>query len=484
MFVKRQVTDPLADSDGGDDWRRQLIERLADIQVALWATEQDGDGQHPGAADGYTDAVETHAPFMPQIDPHLIAAPESVFFGLDGNGGHAVPHTVADLPQSTLQIAPDTAQGYAAWDNLDEKRHLLSLARTISHEPQGSRSSFAVLSILGLATVGLLGIAGMSLLSGTTLADVTDSIKSTRSGVQNGHSGTDQPRSRPLPAGAARFASLHSMESIVLPPARNAAAENLAGLLAGDAPPKPRDNSIITFRDGQPDVATLMPRLSMEIMANGEATLPFTLATAGTASSDTLVLVAGLPGGVAPIVGASSVAGLWSFKLADLGEQRLVFPADAQGRFIVKLAILQPNGEILSQTAAEIEIKQPAVARAATPARVTQEPTRDAVEKAAQKARAQEAARRRAAEVTQQEAEEEENAAAAQRKPSTAKSKLDTQPERRMALGASKSVNPPLAPKPAAIEPPNQRAKPPEPRPARSTGTPSDQPSWSPFKDQ
>jgi hypothetical protein len=464
MFVKRQVPDPLADSDGGDDWRKQLIGRLADIQVALWATEPEEGAAVPPDLGQVGSAPTAISPLplpAPRIDPHLTAAPETVFYGLGG-------------PAKDGDAKPAQAQGFGAWDELDEKRHLLSLARTMSTDSARARRSVALLGVLGVSAVVLLGLAGVSLLSETTLADVAGSFTTTDAARISDERPTETPRSRPLPAGAARFASLHAMEQVPVRPARNIAADDIAGLLAGEPARTAIEEPIIAFLDGRIP-SQLTPRVAVDVSPTNEASLPFALHSGNDNLKDGVVLMAGLPGDVVPTLGSSPGAGLWSFRLDDLPRQKLRFTGEGDRGFALRLAIMRPNGDIIAQSITQIEAKTGRRGKVPVAATKSAEPNDQS---AYQKVRQQEAARIKAEEAAREREVAVPPPAPVPRRAAVVKPKPE--PEPRMALGASKTANT----APARSRPVEPAVAPPPPAPPKpkSSWAPQEQPNWSPFR--
>ena len=320
--------------DAEDHWRRQLIDRLADVQVALWASEADHHDD-AGPSPGSQTAV-----------PELHADAATVFLGLaaDASGGEG---------------ARAEQRGYETWDRIDTNRELMDLAQKFASKSSMRARRGGLLFNAGcVATVCLLGLTGTALLQNGDQRANANSAGYVPAATLSLLTTVDRPKEpvdRPV-----RPAGEPSHERTIATANRSAAGDHIATLLAETRQEDVVEDRFREFVEGRRS-GHLLPVVGLQVSETGRTPFPFTLAAGAIDLTGASVLLAGVPPGVSPLKGSNLTHGTWQFKLSDLSHQEFQVDASVQDRFDLHFGVIRQDGTIINQGHLHIELRRGSV---------------------------------------------------------------------------------------------------------------------------
>lgn len=444
-------------SDNEDVWRRQLISRLADVQVALWAAS-DGSDAKPGRVEPVIDQQSAFTEVT--IDP------AATFVGLS---------EPCPMAGSSPEGASGAA-GFAVWDRIDEKRQVLDMVQRLSAENERrARKTGRALAIAGVVLFGSMAwaIVGVVLHAGAVPEVALIHAAVPLDPVRHASPAAalhDLPSSKGLQPSEPRI------ETAALPPARNPSADQIARLLADAGALSPFEEAARRFSE-QPRHVTLAPIMTIDVSDGGLAALPVSLEAHNGALDGAVVVMTGLPAGIVPVDGRNLEHGVWQVPLAGLEHQRLNVTAAAADRFDLGLGLIRRNGELAAQGRVRVALRRPP--SAVSPARQSMgEGSLGAGKSEAPSARQETGdiagASRSASKSILPDRDEERAPAKPPRKRVRPRAEPETMP-RPMSLGGKDKV-----------EPARSRARPPTPSNERDGGAqggfkPGSMPTWAPF---
>jgi hypothetical protein len=207
--------DRSGDPERDDVWRKQLISRLSDVQVALWASD---------APAPLTNTRAEAQPYQQSSPAALYATPENVFTGLAPQTATTkraaqkqAPQRLHSKPQTAMRVPvraanDDLQDPFSAWDEIDEQRRLAEHARQLTSRYQKRARLVSVLTIASVTTVlGVIGLFGYVIIyppietiaaldaAGQTI-DITANLAQ-HDGLTDGSQDQDDKTSRAEPPG-------------------------------------------------------------------------------------------------------------------------------------------------------------------------------------------------------------------------------------------------------------------------------------------
>lgn len=338
--MKSQVSQIAASPDSGssneDAWRRRLIDRLADVQVALWASEDSEDPPADGDPTNSTDAS-------------LTLEPKSVFLGLADDDAN---------PDG------DEDEDFATWDRIDEKRHLQDLARQFASDTT-KRTRRATQIFIGscVASIALVGWGCVAFFSSGQLStagflETGNASVLTQANAIAATGGVERQQTRQIEAPPREPSSANSV--------RNPAADSIAALLSDSQQLDIVEERLREFVESS-RTAVLMPVVDLIVSESGQAQFPLTLYAQDAVLSDAIVILKGLPASVVPTTGINLVEGTWQFKTAEMANQSLHVTATKNENFDLNFGVFRPDGSLICEGHSRIHLRRAARDQEAKP---------------------------------------------------------------------------------------------------------------------
>jgi hypothetical protein len=338
MLWSNEPLDHASDLDRDGAWRKKLISRLSDVQVALWANDPQSD-----------DDTATAGRDPSIITPHLTrdAERETVFARQCAEALHK-PNTSDSHAQTS---SPGTFDAFSTWDQLDEDRILTQHARSLSSRYWQHTRHISILTGLSVLTViACAGLISIILSNQDGAPEFSLAIASTPTAE------TDAPKmSSAITATIA--APIETTTALGIAPATTPAhyaADKIADLLATDSQLKDEPTRIAEFVSANRK-AFLAPITSLNVSDTGKASFPFVLQSIGPDMQGARVMLHGLPDGVSLAFGAMNATGQWMFALAELPDQKLQVSESAAASFELQVGVILPQGTIVG--AAPLHVK-------------------------------------------------------------------------------------------------------------------------------
>ena len=329
-FGSKGIDTPGAQLD--DALRRQFLDRLADVQVACWGADN-------SLADTGTPAYGSAA----HVDPMLTATPESVLIGLQNrlNYGSASPANHMSSPVSLSE------NDFATWDRLDRNRQLLNTAKSLTVESQ-KRAQHAMVSagLVGFGALFVTAIVGWFVVSAVL------------SGPSSGHAAVAGIQLPHVP-----LADLKPIDPVAdaLPIQASTRTDALLGSHAASALAGhfSRTSAPSTGQRLLAPASYLMPVLAIEVTPDGEIPLHFKVHNTRVDLPNSYALIADIPSGVVPTIGASAPDGRWRLQASQLQELSFLLGASPPDRFDLRVGLYDANSQLLTEIWVSVALHSP-----------------------------------------------------------------------------------------------------------------------------
>jgi hypothetical protein len=408
MSVSRIMNRLRNRSDADEPWRRNFLERLADLddtaqQPSPGAVPQHPAQQHPayGAyqtapqpavpypASAYQNSVyvagqhaRIHAPSATQVRQTA----DTVLYGFADALKHLdaaqqptqrpTPHAHAAAAAASNRPAPIVTSVVAIpedclayWDSIDQDRELVELAKTV--QKRARRSIQRGIMVVAVSTIGLVGlITGAVWLQLTYGTAPSETLMSS---LQE-----PEPGARQAPMQASMMMTAKSAAAAPpTGPRRDAVTLASTGPRASTAvPSRYADLTSAVFEEapvvrrpahapapvpaaGLPaagEVRIESPALA-QVDAEGQVAVPLTVTSVADIPADAYVLIEALPQGLVPAVGLHVANGVWKLEPDELDSFALVVGASAPEFFAFTVSVFASDSTALGRSTAAVALR-------------------------------------------------------------------------------------------------------------------------------